>query len=155
MKKVIASLVIISLFLSACVHVETPPEERETTLEKSIPPKDGLFVHISHGYDDPHRVLMGLNMAVMMSEQKDVAVYIDITGVNFVLKGAEDINYSHFPSAQTSIQKLIEMDVPVMVCPGCLKAAGKTAEDVMEGVMIADKERFFDFTGGRILTIDY
>ena len=25
--------------------------------------KDGVFVHISHGSDDPHRLLMALNMA--------------------------------------------------------------------------------------------
>jgi hypothetical protein len=42
-----------------------------------------------------------------------------------------------------------------LACPGCLKAAGKTESDLMEGVKIADKEMFFNFTTGRILTIDY
>jgi predicted peroxiredoxin len=98
---------------------------------------------------------MGLSMAAMMADEKDVAVYIDIKGVDFVLKGAEDIAYSHFPTAHTSIRNLIEKDVPVMVCPGCLKAAGKAPEDVMMGVAIADKETFFNFTEGRILSIDY
>jgi predicted peroxiredoxin len=153
MKKVIFSLVVLAM-MSACVNVGTPPDE-EINIEETVMANDGIFVHISHGYDNPHRVLMGLNLAVMMSEEKDVLVYIDITGVNFVLKDAEDIEYSHFPSAHTSISKLIEKEVPVMVCPGCLKAAGKTAEDVMDGVMIADKDLFFDFTDGRILTIDY
>ncbi len=153
MKKVVISLVVLAM-MSACVNVETPPDE-EINIEETVMADDGIFVHISHGYDDPHRVLMGLNLAVMMSEEKDVLVYIDITGVNFVLKDAEDIEYSHFPSAHTSISKLVEKGIPVMVCPGCLKAAGKSAEDVMDGVMIAEKDRFFDFTDGRILTIDY
>jgi len=41
------------------------------------------------------------------------------------------------------------------VCPGCLEAAGHKPEDVMEGVRIAQKDQFFDFTEGRILTLDY
>jgi hypothetical protein len=42
-----------------------------------------------------------------------------------------------------------------MACPGCLKAAGKTEEDLADGVQIADKAKFFSFTKGRILTLDY
>jgi hypothetical protein len=38
---------------------------------------------------------------------------------------------------------------------GCLKAAGKTADDLAPGVQIADKDKFFSFTRGRILTLDY
>lgn len=154
MKKLFAVLIVLA-FMSSCVNVENPEQETQVEETEMITGNDGIFVHISHGYDDPHRVSMGLSMAVMMAEDKDVAVYIDITGVNFVLKDSEDITYSHFASAHTSIKKLIDMGVPVMVCPGCLKAAGKAAEDVMEGVKIADKKKFFDFTDGRILTIDY
>ena len=43
----------------------------------------------------------------------------------------------------------------LMVCPGCLKAAGKSREDVADGIQIADKKAFFSFTKGRILTLDY
>jgi hypothetical protein len=42
-----------------------------------------------------------------------------------------------------------------MACPGCLKSAGKTADDLMPGVAIADKKQFFSFTKGRILSLDY
>jgi len=42
-----------------------------------------------------------------------------------------------------------------MACPGCLKAAGKTGDDLTAGVQIADKARFFTFTKGRILILDY
>lgn len=34
-------------------------------------------------------------------------------------------------------------------------AAGKKAEDVMPSVRIAEKDAFFNFTKGRILTLDY
>ena len=123
--------------------------------ESQKPARDGVFVHISHGTDDVHRVLMGLQMAVIMSEDRDVLVYFDIRGVDVVLKDADDLAFSHFPSSKTQLQKLLEKNIPVMACPGCLKAAGKTPADLMEGIQIADKDRFFDFTAGRILTIDY
>ena len=40
-------------------------------------------------------------------------------------------------------------------CPGCLAAAGKTAEDLRKGVQLATKKVFFGFTSGRVLTLDY
>jgi len=118
-------------------------------------PRDGVFLHISHGVDEPHRVLMALNMAELMAESRDVLVYFDIQGIDVVLKDAPDITYSHFPASKTQLEKLIGMGIGVYACPGCLKAAGKTPADLMPGVKVADKDAFFAFTEGRILTLDY
>ena len=118
-------------------------------------PRDGVFLHISHGVDKPHRVLMALNMAEVMAESRDVLVYFDIKGVEVVLESAPDLTFSHFPASKTQLQKLIEMGIGVYACPGCLKAAGKTPADLMPGVKVADKDAFFAFTKGRILTLDY
>jgi len=117
--------------------------------------RDGEFIHISDGADDPHRVAMALQMAAMMSEDKDVLVYFDIKGIDVVLKDAADSQFSHFPSAQAQLKKLAERKVTVMACPGCLKAAGKTVADLAPGNQVADKKAFFSFTTGRILTLDY
>ena len=118
-------------------------------------PRDGVFIHISHGPEDPHRVLMALQMAALMAEDHDVLVYLDIRGVEVVLSTAEDLAFAQFPSSRTQIAKLLELGVPVFACPGCLEAAGKTAEDLAPGIQIADKDAFFAFTEGRILTLDY
>ncbi len=117
--------------------------------------KDGVFIHISTGSNDPHRVLMALNMANIMSQDRDVLVYFDIKGVEVVLKDAPDLTFSHFPSSRAQLNNLLQKGVPIYVCPGCLKAAGKTEADVMPGILIANKEAFFQFTQGRILTLDY
>ena len=117
--------------------------------------RDGVFLHVSHGADDPHRILMALNMASLMSEDHDVLVYFDIKGIEVVLKDAEDLTYSHFPSSRSQLSALPEKGVTLMACPGCLKAAGKSAEDLAEGVELARKDAFFGFTEGRILTLDY
>jgi predicted peroxiredoxin len=118
-------------------------------------PRDGVFIHITHGKDDPHRVLMALNMARIMSEDRDVLVYFDIKGVEVVLKDSKDITSAHFPSSKQQLSALSKKGVVLMVCPGCLKAAGKTSDDVAAGIEIADKGRFFSFTKGRILSLDY
>ena len=117
--------------------------------------RDGVFIHVTHGKDDPHRVLMALSMASIMSEGRDVLVYFDIKGIDVVLKDAEDLTYSHFPSSKRQLMALPQKGVILMACPGCLKAAGKTPDDLAPGVQIADKDRFFSFTKGRILTLDY
>ena len=117
--------------------------------------RDGVFIHISHGGNHPHRVLMALQMANIMSGDRDVLVYFDINGIEVILKDADDLKYSHFPSTKQQLSALIEKGVILMACPGCLKAAGKTVNDLAPGIQIADKDRFFSFTEGRILTLDY
>jgi predicted peroxiredoxin len=117
--------------------------------------RDGLFIHITQCYDDPHRVLMPLKMATMMAKDKDVIVYMDIHAVNLLVKGAKDIEFADFESAHTYIKKLIDLKVGVYACPTCLKIAGFKPEDLMEGVQVAQKDKFFNFTKGRIITLDY
>ena len=117
--------------------------------------RDGVFIHITECYDDPHRLLMPLKMATMMATDKDVLVYMDIHSVHLLVKNAEDINFADFESAHTYIRKLIDMKVGVYACPTCLQVAGYTPDDLMDGVQVAQKDRFFNFTKGRIITLDY
>lgn len=117
--------------------------------------RDGVFIHITECYSDPHRALMPLKMAVMMADDKDVLVYMDIHAVHLLVKGAEDLKFADFESAHTYIKKLIEKGVGVYACPTCLNIAGYKPEDLMEGVQVAQKDKFFNFTKGRIITLDY
>lgn len=118
-------------------------------------PRDGVLIHVSHGTDDPHRALMAMNMANLMADDHDVMLYFDIKGVEAVLKDGSDLTYGPFKSSKTQLEELRQKHVVVMACPMCLKAAGKTADDLAAGVQIADKSRFFSFTKGRIITLDY
>lgn len=153
MKKLILFLFAATLMIS-CTDTGNMNSQNEGIQE--VKAQDGLFLHISHGSDDPHRLLMALKMADLMSETKDVLVYFDIDAVHVVLKESENIEMEgFFPGSHEQLKKLIEKGVTLQVCPGCLNVAGKTADDVMEGVEIADKEKFFSFTEGRILSIDY
>jgi predicted peroxiredoxin len=98
---------------------------------------------------------MPLKMAVMMANDKDVLVYMDIHAVELLVKDAEDLNYSDFDSFQSYIKQLGDKNVGVYACPTCLKIAGFEPEDLMDGVQVAQKDKFFNFTKGRIITLDY
>jgi predicted peroxiredoxin len=124
-------------------------------LHAQEPQKDGVLIHISHGSDDPQRLLMALNMANLMAEDHDVLVYFDIKAVDAALKDAVDVRFAQFPSSKTQIKALVDKKVILMTCPGCLKAAGKSKEELATGIQVADKKAFFNFTKGRIMTLDY
>lgn len=117
--------------------------------------RDGVFIHISQGAGEPHRVLVAMNMAAMMAEGHPVLVYFDIEGIDMVLKDAKEITFAHFMPSKAQLQNHLKKGVTVMAYPGCLKGAGKTPADLAQGVKVAGKKTFFGFTEGRIITLDY
>lgn len=158
MKKIL-SLLLIAVFAVSCINVDVD-EDAAKAIEKAkiseMAKSDGVLVHITHGSDDAHRALMGLMMATKMAEDKDVAVYLDINAIEMVLKDSEAVTFEdHFPPSNEMIAKLIGKGVTIMACPGCMAVKGITDDMLMDGVMVAEKDKFFDFTDGRILTIDY
>lgn len=144
-------LVALAIFMLASCNQTIEEEKEVTNTTENV--TDGMFIHVTS--NDPHRVLMAMNMADMVSEDHDVVMYFDIDGVQVLVKDAENISYSHFPGSHEQIKKLTGKGIKIMACPGCLKAAGYTPDDLMEGIVVADKASFFNFTKGRILTLDY
>ena len=148
----------IGLFIAAAVIMTSCGQnQNQGTVheEHAAPVKDGVFIHISEGYNDAHRALMPLKMATIMAGDKDVIIYFDIHAVEFLIKGSEDVIHEEFESAHTYLKQLTEMKMGLYACPTCMKVAGLAAEDLLDGVQTAQKDRFFDFTKGRILTLDY
>ncbi len=117
---------------------------------------DGLLLHVSHGVDDPHRLLMAFRMAGVVAESgRPVLVYCDIKAVGLLTKDAPDVTLEPFPGAKESLRNMLAKGVRVRACPTCLKVAGFSEADLVEGVKLADRDEFFSFTEGRILTLDY
>lgn len=157
--KTLFSIVLIGLMSISCNQNQSAKTlavaSQNSANETVTNVRDGVFIHITECYSDPHRALMPLKMAVMMADDKDVLVYMDIHAVHLLVKGAEDLKFADFESAHTYIKRLIEKGVGVYACPTCLKIAGYKPEDLMEGVQVAQKDKFFNFTKGRIITLDY
>jgi predicted peroxiredoxin len=156
--KIFTLIALCGLLIISCNQSPKQPATAETEankISKSDSVRDGVFIHITESYNDPHRVLMPLKMANMMAEDHDVVVYMDIHAVELLVKGAKDLKFADFESAQTYIKSLVDKKVGVYACPTCLKIAGFKPEELMEGVQVAQKDKFFNFTKGRILTLDY
>jgi predicted peroxiredoxin len=159
MKKLMVFMIVVFAF-TACKQnedkkVALESMDMKTDSAMSCCNKDGIFLHISSGYDNPHKVLMALKMAVMMSMDKDVLVYIDIEGVKMLVKTSKDMKFKDFPTLFELLDQLAAKKVTVMACPTCLKIAGFKPEDLRPGIIIAQKDKFFNFTKGRIVTLDY
>ncbi|HOH99717.1 MAG TPA: DsrE family protein [Bacteroidales bacterium] len=135
----------------ACQPAQAP-EQTSTEIQEV---KDGVFIHISAGSENPHRLLMALGMANKMADDKDVLVYMDIEAVKVLVKDAGPVAMEPFGDHITLIQNLLSQGIGVLACPTCLEVAGIDPENLMEGVQIASKEKFFGFTEGRILSLDY
>ena len=117
--------------------------------------REGVFVHITSGSDKPHDALMGLRMAQIMAEDRDTLVYFDVGGIDLVVKDGPELEMAPFGSARAMIEDLIEREVTLVACPGCLEALGHRPDDLRPGIRVAEKDAFFAFTEGRILTLDY
>lgn len=157
MKKLIILLATV-IFITSCNQSakEDKVNEQEVQSTQDLQkPRDGVFVHITESYNDPHRVLMPMKMAVMMAEDKDVLVYMDINSVELLVKGAKDLEYKDFDTFQTYLKQLLDKKVGVYACPTCLKVAGIDPENLIDGVQTAQKDKFFNFTKGRIITLNY
>ena len=150
MKKLFAFL-LVPLLMSACIRVSTEGE----IAQEPDPTTDGAFIHISKGSADTHDVLMALMLADKFSTSNDVLVFFDKEGIEMVTKDAPNLEMDPFDSSDEIFERLVNMKVSILACPACMKVSGVEKEDLREGVQVAEKEQFFDFTEGRILTLDY
>ena len=150
MKKLFA-LLLVPFLLSACIRVNT---ESETAPEPE-PKTDGVFLHISKGSGDTHDVLMALMLADKFSTSNDVLLFFDKEGLEMVTNDAPNIQMDPFDSSEDIFKRLVDLDVTILACPACMQVSGVEEEDLRDGVQMAEKEQFFDFTEGRILTLDY
>jgi predicted peroxiredoxin len=150
MKKLFVLMIVMAMF--SCTRSE---KDVRVIKETVSPAKEGIFIHITKDHNDPHRVLMPLQMALMMADDKDVLIYLDIDAVNLVTRDAEDLAYGHFTPLKESFTTLLEKGVTIYACPGCMKIAGIEEADLMDGIKVAEKEKFFSFTDGGIISLSY
>lgn len=123
---------------------------------QSAPERDGVFIHISHGANSPHRLLMALKMAVTMAEgKKDVLVYCDIEAVKVLTSSAKDVTMQGFLPSHELLDRLAVLKLVVLACPTCMRIAGIEQRDLQPSVRVAKRDLFFSFTKGRILSLDY
>lgn len=151
MKKLLFLIPVILLSVS-CIRVNENPVPQ---LKIPLAEEEGIFIHVKSGADHEHSILMALQMANIFAETNDVLMYFDIDGIDMVQKDSPNLEMDPFGSSDELIDKLIDKGVTLFACPGCMKVAGVEPSDLRSGFTVADKDEFFNFTDGRILTLDY
>ena len=152
MKKLILLLPVI-FFTFACIRVnENPSPQVKISYQTE---QEGLFLHVKSGADKEHDVLMALSMANKFAEDYDVLMYFDIDGIEMVTKDAPNLEKEPFGSSDDLFDNLVNKGVTLFACPGCMKVYDMEPSDLRTGFQVADKDMFFEFTDGRILSIDY
>lgn len=136
---------------------ESSSEKEETPTFK--PPKDGVLVHLTCGFDKPKNLLMALQLAVQTGadENRDVCIYADIDGYEVFLKDAENIAHDHriYSAVVRLLQDINVLGVEIYVSPFALQANNRKPDDLAPGIKIAKRDEIFSFTKGRILTMTY
>ncbi len=151
--KQIAIILTMALMATSCIRVNENPIPQFNMSQMAA--KDGLFVHVKKGADNPHEVLMALSMADKFSTDHNVLIYFDIDGIEMVTSDAPNLVMEPFGSSDELFAKLVNAGVTIYACPGCMEVHGVKASDLRSAVSPAVKEKFFDFTDGRILSVDY
>lgn len=156
MKKILSVIFCLVLLISCNqTAVDKPVQSQDPAPVAGQTFRDGVFIHVTECYNDPHRVLMPFKMATGMADDKDVILYLDIHAVELVKKDAKDLTMEGFEPLSKYIEILLSKGVKIYACPTCMNVVGMKPEDLREGILTANKEAFFNFTKGRILTIDY
>ncbi len=152
-------LAVVAIFVCLCIEPSFAQKKKQVQPEAPAPPPvvlhDGALIQISHGSDDPQSALMGLTLALRLSEDKNVLVFFDNQGVEVVLNKAASLEFKKFEPSKILLDKLVKKGVKLIVCPTCLEVVNKTQYDLEKGVMIAQKDDFFNFTNGRIVSFTF
>lgn len=143
------TLVSMAFLFGACQSVDTMNDVVDAKIGT-----DSVIVHITADPNTPdglHRVSMGLNFAKMaQNEGKKVLIFFSIDGVLVSLEETEDMVYESndftFPAIKTNLQDLMNNGARVMVCPGCLAAAGYNNDDLIKGIELGDIKGFFELS---------
>ena len=156
-KHLIAVLLACTLLLTlGCASTDAQLDAAEPNQARSFPDDaDGVFIHIYSGTKQKHIALMALTMAKNFADTHPVLVYCDVDAIDLVLKDSPNLSMQPYGSSHDIIKELLDKNVPIYACPGCLRSFGKSNEELMPGIQPANKDAFFTFTKGRILTLDY
>lgn len=99
-----------------------------------------LFVNLTS--NDPWRAGMAINFAQnSLNKDHEVVIYLNIQGVNLAsAKIPQPINSHNGQNLQEMLKDFISQGGRVIICPSCMKLAGVTQEDLIEGVEMSSPD---------------
>ena len=150
MSRWLSCLIVAGLWvsLSACGAQKTDAEARGD--------RPVVLFNITSGPDDAHPVTMALQLAGhALDDGREVVLFFNVKGVSIPTKDLPaDLAYHDKPIAGL-LDGLIDRGATALACPHCMKAEGITAEDLVEGVQVASREKVFGPLGARSVVFTY
>jgi predicted peroxiredoxin len=104
-----------------------------------------IVINMTAGKEDLHSFWMGLQLAShALADGRQATVYMNVNAPFLASKKApEDLRFGELPTPREQIAELLKKGAKIIVCPGCLKVAGLTKEDLLPGLVLGTKEALF------------
>jgi len=100
--------------------------------------KKGLVVGITHGMDNERSSVAWSVANGGINNGLDVSIFLVSSGVDWVRKGAAERARPNpeDPTIKEMIQKIVDSNCQIGVCPPCAKVRNYQQDDLMEGVQV-------------------
>lgn len=100
--------------------------------------KKKLVIVVSNGLDDERSSVAWSIANGGIGSDLEVSMFLVSSGVDWVRKGAADAARPNplDPPMKEMIQKVLDGDGTIMVCPPCAKVRGYEERDLLDGVVI-------------------
>ena len=123
---------VVALFTVICSQPAMAAQE--------TPGKGGLFVNLTT--DDPWRAGMALHFSRNVLEKgHPVVVYLNVAGVRVAATNIPlDINAMTGKSPHEMLKELIKAGGKVLICQPCMKHAGISKDQILDGVTLSTPE---------------
>ena len=107
--------------------------------------KAPIVINMTAGKEDLHSFWMGLQLAShALGDGRKATVYMNVNAPFLASKKApEDLRCGELPTPREQIAELLKNGAKIVVCPGCLKVAGLTKDDLLPGLELGTKEALF------------
>jgi predicted peroxiredoxin len=116
-----------------------------------------MFFNITSGpEEDAHAVTMALQLAGhALDDGREVVLFFNVRGVDAPKKDLPgDLAFKDKP-IKTLLADLIDRGAQAHVCPHCMKALDVSAEDLIDGAVVTDREKLFGKIGSNTVVFSY
>jgi uncharacterized protein len=118
---------------------------------------DKVVIGLTHGLDDPERVLIGYLMGVeALRKGKQVLMWLTQDAVHVATPGfAEKVEVPGAPVVADLHEEYIASGGRFYVCPVCVKTRGLENSEWVQGAEVKGAPSLYEFTEGGALTFNY
>ena len=118
---------------------------------------DKVVVGLTHGLDDPERVLLAYLMGVEgLRKDKQVVMWLTQDAVNVVTPGfAEQVKVPDAPAVADLHAEYVERGGRFQACPVCVRSRGLTDTAMVPNAEVNGASVLYEFTEGGALTFNY